>query len=69
MNWKEYCEKFDHIREDFNAQSYEERVRVSKFMNREAIAELIRSKKHLEKALSEIDKRIEEIERQFEYNS
>lgn len=58
MNWKQFNEKYDSYRDDFNNQEFGERTRVSNLMIYEAVRELIRSKNHLKTALQSIDVRI-----------
>lgn len=58
MNWKQFSEKYKHIREEFNDQEYDERVRTSRLMKYEAIQELIRAKTIIQTSIDDIDKRI-----------
>jgi hypothetical protein len=61
MEWKEFTEKYKGMSDEFNAQEFDERVRTSRLMTYEAVRELIRSKRFLQKALLEIDGRIKEL--------
>lgn len=66
MEWKQFTEKYGSYSNEFNEQSYEERVRTSRLMAYEAIRELIRSKKHLKKAINDIDVRIKELSKELD---
>lgn len=65
MEWKQFTEKYGSYSNEFNEQSYDERVRTSRLMAYEAIRELIRSKKHLKKAMDDIDVRIKELSKEL----
>jgi len=65
MEWKEFEEKYNKYKEEFNNQEFDERVRVSKLMLWEAIRELIRSKQHLKDAISKIDDRIKVLSKEL----
>lgn len=66
MEWKQFTQKYGSYSKQFNDQSYEERVRVSRLMTYDAIRELIRSKRHLKKAMDEINARIKELSKQLD---
>ena len=66
MNWKQFSEKYSHYKDEFNGKSLEERSKISQLMYWEAIRELIRSKEHLEKAISEINKRIKTLSEELD---
>lgn len=61
MDLAEFCKKYEMLKDDFNNQIYDERVRLSSFMRYEAVRELIRSKKLLYEAIEKINTRIKEI--------
>lgn len=69
MEWKQFTDKYGSYSDEFNDQSYEERIRTSRLMTYEAIRELIRSKKHLKDAISKIDERITELSKLLDKNS
>ena len=66
MEWKEFTEKYKSYKDGFNSQSYEERVKVSRLMAYDAIAELIRSKKHLKEAIDKINERINTLSKELD---
>ena len=66
MEWKEFIEKYKSYKDGFNSQSYEERVKVSRLMAYDAIAELIRSKKHLKEVIDKINERINTLSKELD---
>jgi hypothetical protein len=58
MNWKQFSDDYKYLVDEYNLKDYNDRLRISRLMNREAIAELIRSKDYLQKAMQNIDARI-----------
>lgn len=66
MEWKEFTTKYKSYKDEFNSQSYEQRVKVSRLMAYDAIAELIRSKKHLKEAIDKIDERINTLSKELD---
>jgi len=66
MEWAEFNSRYGHYSTEFNNQSFEERVRVSKLMTYDSIRELIRSKKNLISAIEKIDIRIKELSTNLE---
>lgn len=61
MDWKEFTIKYGQLSQEFNDQDINERIRLSRFMAYESIRELIRSKKHYQKVIDEIDNRIKQL--------
>ena len=61
MDWKKFGEKYKAFSDEFNAQDFEERCRVSRLMTYEAIRELIRAKGVLQDAIDKIDSRISRL--------
>ena len=66
MEWKEFTTKYSSYKDEFNSQSYEQRIKVSRLMAYDAIAELIRSKKHLKEAIDKIDERINTLSKELD---
>lgn len=66
MEWEEFSEKYKSVKDEFNAQGYDERCRTSRLTAYDAIAELIRSKKHLRDAIAKTDERIKQLINQIE---
>ena len=66
MTFKEFIKKYEPYRNQFNDQSYEERIRVSRLMIYEAIKELIRSKQNLQDAILEVDDRIKILSKELD---
>lgn len=58
MEWEQFRRKYSELTGEYNSQSFEERCRVSRFGQYEAIAELIRSKIYLKECMDRIDQRI-----------
>ena len=66
MEWNEFREKYKSYTEEFNNQTYEERIRTSRLMAHDSIAELIRSKQHLKEAIKKINDRIKILSTQLD---